>query len=1214
VRNHGRAGAGRTPVLALAALLAAGLGAVTACRGRQADAGPSPPPPPYAVGLPSRAQDLDVLPGFKDPPPGYGEVAFYWWLGDPLTKERLAWQLDLLAGKGLTGLQINYAHSDKGGSSWGLTYPSDPPLFSQDWWALAGWFLGEAKKRGLTVSLSDYTLGIGQGFTADELLRAEPELAGTVLKSEAKDVAAGPVRWELPAGTLAVAAIDPSTGESEDLRGWARKGVLDWTAPRPGRRLIAVFAETVRPSIDPMNPRSGPAYADAFFGQFERHMPGEPGRGLNFFFSDELDFRVSGPLWTARFAAEFSRRKGYDIIPLLPGLFEDIGPRTPKVRLDYGDVKAALSETGFFKPVFDWHQARGMIYGCDHGGRGRDVVEFGDYFRTQRWNQGPGCDQPALRRDLVKNKVASSIAHLYERPRTWLEGYHSSGWGTTTGEVADATFANFAQGQNLLTLHGLYYSTHGGWWEWAPPDNHWRMPYWAHMGALLKCTERLSYLLSQGHHRADAAILYPVAPMEAGLGGREAVQAAFDTAERLYRAGIDLDFIDFESVARATIEGGELCAGGERYRVLVLPAMRAVRWSTIEKALAFHRAGGLALAIGALPEASDRAGRDDPELDAAVRELFADPWRVLDSPSNAPGRVSAAFPRDFAPASGSPEFVHRRIGPRDVYMVYGLAKGTECAFRATGAVELWDPWTGSTRPLPVVEQSGGTTRLRMPLTETEVQLIVFRPGRPVMDEGRVERRISEMPLEGEWATAYKPTLDNRFGDFRWPAFDGFIGPEARRFRYRDETASPPGWEAAGLDDSSWSRVTYAFGTRFLQLGPLPAGADVAAFERGLVARRAIADGAAERLGGRTYAWKPYDFSWRFGVEGDPGHQGYHGLKEEVPDEFIRLGKIVDRHTSYVRTEEAEGTRYYLWTTIASPADTAGRLLAGGMTPAALWLNGQAVPTGGPSTDVSLHKGANTLIVRYDGPGTGYIAAVDTAAAAGPPAGPGAGSLEMRWSRMPGLLPFDVRPGAPAPAGWYRFRTAPGTRSMIVTVIGRAECWVDGTPCRAEDLGNGRIRFLLPDPRPGESVAAMRVEQARGTYGGAALVEPVAFECGEGRMRPGDWSRLESLESYSGGLSYTRTFDLRPEQLKGRALLDLGEVVSSAEVLVNGMSAGIRVAPPWRWDITGRIRSGTNSVEVLVYNTLANHYVTIPTRYRGRATSGMLGRVRIVFEK
>ncbi|MCX6834555.1 MAG: glycosyl hydrolase, partial [candidate division Zixibacteria bacterium] len=137
-----------------------------------------------------------------------------------------------------------------------------------------------------------------------------------------------------------------------------------------------------------------------------------------------MEFRVSGNLWTARFAEEFRNRKGYDIVPELPALFADCGPRTPKVRLDYRDVLVSLTEEGFFKPVFDWHQGRGMIYGCDHGGRGRNVVEFGDYFRTQRWNQGPGCDQPGLGRDLIKNKVASSIAHLYQRPRVWLEGYY----------------------------------------------------------------------------------------------------------------------------------------------------------------------------------------------------------------------------------------------------------------------------------------------------------------------------------------------------------------------------------------------------------------------------------------------------------------------------------------------------------------------------------------------------------------------------------------------------------------------------------------------------------------------------------------------------------------------------------------------------------------------------------------------------------------------
>ncbi len=40
-------------------------------------------------GFPDRSPDLDVLPGFKNPPPGYGEVTFWWWTGDTL-KHRAA--------------------------------------------------------------------------------------------------------------------------------------------------------------------------------------------------------------------------------------------------------------------------------------------------------------------------------------------------------------------------------------------------------------------------------------------------------------------------------------------------------------------------------------------------------------------------------------------------------------------------------------------------------------------------------------------------------------------------------------------------------------------------------------------------------------------------------------------------------------------------------------------------------------------------------------------------------------------------------------------------------------------------------------------------------------------------------------------------------------------------------------------------------------------
>jgi hypothetical protein len=76
------------------------------------------------------------------------------------------------------------------------------------------------------------------------------------------------------------------------------------------------------------------------------------------------------------------------------------------------------------------------------------------------------------------------------------------------------------------------------------------------------------------------------------------------------------------------------------------------------------------------------------------------------------------------------------------------------------------------------------------------------------------------------------------------------------------------------------------------------------------------------------------------------------------------------------------------------------------------------------------------------------------------------------------------------------------------------------------------------------------------------------------------------------------------------LLQLGRVAATAEVHVNGRLAGIRVAPPWTVDISKLVRPGGNRLEILVFNTLANHYGTIPTRYRGSPVSGLLGPVSI----
>jgi hypothetical protein len=61
-------------------------------------------------------------------------------------------------------------------------------------------------------------------------------------------------------------------------------------------------------------------------------------------------------------------------------------------------------------------------------------------------------------------------------------------------------------------------------------------------------------------------------------------------------------------------------------------------------------------------------------------------------------------------------------------------------------------------------------------------------------------------------------------------------------------------------------------------------------EAELAMAEAVDPAVPVEIGGERYTWAPYAFSWRWGVEGDPGHQGWHGLKENVSDDFIRLGK------------------------------------------------------------------------------------------------------------------------------------------------------------------------------------------------------------------------------------------------------------------------------------------------------------------------------------
>ena len=86
---------------AWAFLLAAGAGVVVGSEpGFGEPTGPQVAPT-GAEGFPSRDARLNALPGFRNPPTGYGEVPFWWWTGDTLDVDRMIGQVRELHKKGM---------------------------------------------------------------------------------------------------------------------------------------------------------------------------------------------------------------------------------------------------------------------------------------------------------------------------------------------------------------------------------------------------------------------------------------------------------------------------------------------------------------------------------------------------------------------------------------------------------------------------------------------------------------------------------------------------------------------------------------------------------------------------------------------------------------------------------------------------------------------------------------------------------------------------------------------------------------------------------------------------------------------------------------------------------------------------------------------------------------------------------------------------------
>jgi hypothetical protein len=103
----------------------------------------------------------------------------------------------------------------------------------------------------------------------------------------------------------------------------------------------------------------------------------------------------------------------------------------------------------------------------------------------------------------------------------------------------------------------------------------------------------------------------------------------------------------------------------------------------------------------------------------------------------------------------------------------------------------------------------------------------------------------------------------------------------------------------------------------------------------------------------------------------------------------------------------------------------------------------------------------------------------------------------------------------------------------------------------------------------------------------------------------DITSPQGIPGFSGTIRYSAAFDLEDAHYH---YLDLGLVQETATVRLNGRLLGSRISPPYRFEVTGILRKGSNQLQIEVVNNPAHRERDGFSRFLVIPPSGLLGPV------
>jgi hypothetical protein len=577
-------------------------------------------------------------------------------------------------------------------------------------------------------------------------------IKSTIVPSEVQDIssrmdASGRLRWNVPPGKWRVLRFGQMPTGVKNV--WGYYG--DHLSPEG---FDQTWALTVAPLLQEMTPEERAGLKDVHDDSWE---------------ADECT-------WTKNFAAEFQKRRKYDILPYLPilaGQTVTDAATAVKFKRDYAVTISDLEVENYYGHMRDVCHKNGLTLYAEANGpnyHGIDITQSGfhvDNAMGEFWMPSPHRPTPAVR-FLTRDTVTSN--HLKGAPITMCESFTAVSpiWSEAPFSLKACADQAFTDGVNRICAcsysHSPLLDAKPGDVMWSGVEINRNVTWWDDAGPIFDYFSRCSSLLQQGKFVADA--LFYIGD---GIGNEAPMKVVMPTLG----PGYDYDRGDAKSIIElASVKDGRIVLStGMSYRVLVLPSpAKPMTLEGLQKIESLVKAG--ATVVG--PPPTGLAGISTSPMDESTfRDITSRLWGngtgQIDPTKSAREALQAAgVPPDFEyeglSSAGEVDWIHRSTPTAEIYYVTSRWFSPEkiiCKFRVIGRQpELWDPVTAKMRDAVAFEQKNGQTSIPLEFDPCGSVFVIFRkpiaatavgigqsnyPTAKVIDE-----------LQGPWSVAFDP--------------------------------------------------------------------------------------------------------------------------------------------------------------------------------------------------------------------------------------------------------------------------------------------------------------------------------------------------------------------------------------------------------------------------------------------------------------------------